>query len=167
MEVKHQGEWGTVNSYKWGLEEAAVVCRQLGCGAAVDALQRVHFGSAVGPIWFYAIYCRGTESAITECTSTAVKDYHPEGLSHDQDAGVVCSGKACLVWEGISSRKSLSLIPSLTIRIWITDFSTYLSEDFSHTVIPRALGVEGSRRVCLALEVKTPDPSVTGPFRSV
>ncbi|KAI4576278.1 hypothetical protein MJT46_002113 [Ovis ammon polii x Ovis aries] len=92
VEVKHQGEWGTVNSYKWGLEEAAVVCRQLGCGAAVDALQRVHFGSAVGPIWFYAIYCRGTESAIAECTSTAVKDYCPEGLSHDQDAGAVCSG---------------------------------------------------------------------------
>ena len=83
MEVKHQGEWGTVNNYKWSLEEAAVVCRQLGCGAAVDALQRVHFGPAVGPIWFNAIYCRGTESDITECSYPTVKDYRPEGLSHD------------------------------------------------------------------------------------
>ncbi|XP_010842564.1 PREDICTED: antigen WC1.1-like, partial [Bison bison bison] len=92
VEVKHQGEWGTVNNYKWGLEEAAVVCRQLGCGAAVDALQRVHFGPAVGPIWFNVIYCKGTESDITECSYPTVKDYRPEGLSHDQDAGVVCSG---------------------------------------------------------------------------
>ena len=160
MEVKHQGEWGTVNNYKWGLEEAAVVCRQLGCGAAVDALQRVHFGPAVGPIWFNAIYCRGTESDITECSYPTVKDYRPEGLSHDQDAGVVCSGKACLVWEGISSRKSLSLMPSLIIRIWITDFSTYLGEDSSHTVIPRALGVQGSRRAFLAMDSKGSRSSV-------
>ncbi|CAI9166178.1 unnamed protein product, partial [Rangifer tarandus platyrhynchus] len=92
VEVKHQEDWGTVNDYKWGLEEATVVCRQLGCGAAVDAPQGAHFGPALGPIWFSVIYCRGTESAIMECSYSTVKDYRPEGLSHDQDAGAVCSG---------------------------------------------------------------------------
>ncbi|KAB0387618.1 hypothetical protein FD755_002574 [Muntiacus reevesi] len=92
VEVKHQEDWGTVNDYKWGLEEATVVCRQLGCGAAIDAPQGAHFGPAVGPIWYSVIYCRGTESAIMECSHSTVKDYRPEGLSHDQDAGAVCSG---------------------------------------------------------------------------
>ena len=156
MEVKHQEHWGTVNDYKWSLEEAAVVCRQLGCGAAVDAPQGAYFGPAVGPIWLEYIHCSGTESAITECAYPTVKDYRPEGFSHDQDAGTVCSGKSCLVWEGISSRKSLSLIPSLTIRIWITAFSTYMDEDSSYTVIPRTLGFQGSRRACLALNSKGP-----------
>ena len=160
MEVKHQEHWGTVNDYKWGLEEATVVCKQLGCGAALDAPQGAHFGPAVGPIWLEYIHCSGTESALMECSHSAVKDYRPEGLSHDQDAGAVCSGKACLVWKGISSRKSLSLTPSLTIRIWIADFSTYVGEDSSHTVIPRALGVQGSRRAFLALNSKGSRPSV-------
>ncbi|KAB0339975.1 hypothetical protein FD754_023505, partial [Muntiacus muntjak] len=92
VEVKHQEDWGTVNDYKWGLEEATVVCRQLGCGAAIDAPQGAHFGPAVGPIWYSVIYCRGTESAIMECSHSTVKDYRPDGLSHDQDAGAVCSG---------------------------------------------------------------------------
>ena len=167
VEVKHQGKWGTVNDYKWSLEEAAVVCRRLGCGAAIDAPQGSYFGPAVGPIWFPFISCTGTESALKQCRHPTVKDYHPQGYSHDHDAGAVCSGKSCLIQDGITSKESLSLIPRVTMRIQITAFSIFLGEDSSHTVIPRALGVEGSRRVCLALEVKTPDPSVTGPFRSV
>ncbi|CAN0287855.1 unnamed protein product [Rangifer tarandus platyrhynchus] len=91
VEVKHQGEWGTVCDFKWSLEEAAVVCRQLGCGAAVDSPQGAYFGPAVGPIWLEYIHCSGTESAITECAYATVKDYRPEGFSHDQDAGTVCS----------------------------------------------------------------------------
>ncbi|XP_068827623.1 antigen WC1.1-like [Capricornis sumatraensis] len=91
VEVKHQGEWGTVNDHNWRLEEAQVVCRQLGCGAATDALRGAHFGPGIGPIWFRYTYCHGLESVLTACTYPVPKDYHPEGLSHDQDAGAVCS----------------------------------------------------------------------------
>ncbi|KAI4586297.1 hypothetical protein MJG53_004084 [Ovis ammon polii x Ovis aries] len=91
VEVKHQGEWGTVNDQNWSLEEAAVVCRQLGCGVAINASRGVHFGPGIGPIWFQYIYCKGTESVLTTCTYPVLKDYRPEGLSHDQDAGAVCS----------------------------------------------------------------------------
>ena len=97
VEVKHQGEWGTVNDHNWNLEEAAVLCRQLGCGTAIDAPRGAHFGPGIGPIWFQYIYCKGTESVLTACTYPLLKDYRPEGLSHDQDVRAVCSRKSCLV----------------------------------------------------------------------
>ncbi|XP_045021218.1 antigen WC1.1 [Bubalus bubalis] len=92
VEVKHQGKWGTVNDHKWSLEEATVVCRRLGCGAAIDAPQGSYFGPGVGPIWFAFISCRGTESALKQCGYPTMKDYRPQGYSHAHDAGVVCSG---------------------------------------------------------------------------
>ena len=114
MEVKHQGEWGTVNDHNWSMEEAAVVYRQLECGGAVDAPKGAKFGPGIGPIWFHYIYCNGTESLPTQCSYPPLKDHRPEGLSHDGDAGAVCSGKSCPVWEGISSRKSLNLLLGIT-----------------------------------------------------
>ena len=136
VEVKHQGEWDTVNDHNWNLEEAAVVCRQLGCGTATEAPRGAHFGPGIGPTWFQYIYCKGTESVLTACTYPVLKDYRPEGLSHDQDVGAVCSRKSCLVWEGIPNRKSLSLISRVAMILWITAFRTYLGEDCTHRILP-------------------------------
>ena len=134
--MKHQGEWGTVNDHNWRLEEAHVVCRQLECGAANDASRGAPFGPEIGPIRFHSTYCNGKESMLMSCTYPILKDYHPEGLSHDRDVGAVCSGKSCLVLEGIPSRKNPSLIPRVTMRLWITEFRTFLSEGCFYTVIP-------------------------------
>ena len=106
MEVKHQGEWGTVDDDRWSLEDASVVCRQLGCGAAIGFPGGAYFGPGIGPIWFHSINCQGKESLLTVCRYPSLKDYRPEGLSHDQDAGAVCSRKPCLILDGIPSRKS-------------------------------------------------------------
>ena len=114
VEVKHQGECGTVNDQNWSMEEAQMVCRQLKCGAATDAPRGAYLGSGTDPIWFHYIYCNGTESLPTQCSYPPLKDHRPEGLSHDEDAGAVCSGKSCPVWEGISSRKSLNLFLGIT-----------------------------------------------------
>ena len=100
VEVRHQGEWGTVNDLNWSLEEASVVCRQLGCGTAVDTPKGAKFRPGIGPIWFHYIYCKGQESAITKCSYPTVKDHRPEHHSHEKDAGAVCSGKCCLVEKG-------------------------------------------------------------------
>ncbi|XP_032328794.1 antigen WC1.1 [Camelus ferus] len=97
VEVKHQGRWGTVNYYLWDLQDAAVVCRQLECGDAVDAPTVSYFGPGVGPIWLFNVSCEGTESALHDCSKNPIKDYTSDGFSHNWDSGAVCSGFMRLV----------------------------------------------------------------------
>ncbi|XP_011226999.2 antigen WC1.1 isoform X1 [Ailuropoda melanoleuca] len=92
VEVKYQGEWGTVYAYKWYMKAADVVCRQLECGPAVDAPGAARFGSGVGPIWLFNTVCKGTESTLSDCDRFPIQDYREQGASHSWDAGVVCSG---------------------------------------------------------------------------
>ncbi|XP_055425629.1 antigen WC1.1-like [Bubalus kerabau] len=92
VEVKHQGEWGTVDCYRWKLKDASVVCRQLGCGAAIGFPGRAYFGPGLGPIWLLYTLCEGTESTVSDCKHSNIKDYRNDSYTHDRDAGVVCSG---------------------------------------------------------------------------
>ncbi|EPY89780.1 hypothetical protein CB1_000075015 [Camelus ferus] len=97
VEVKYQGKWGTVDTYLWDLQDAAVVCRQLECGDAIDAPTGSYFGPGVGPIWLFNVSCEGTESALHDCSKNPIKDYTSDGFDHNWDSGVVCSGFVRLV----------------------------------------------------------------------
>uniref|UniRef100_A0A4W2G6E4 Antigen WC1.1-like n=1 Tax=Bos indicus x Bos taurus TaxID=30522 RepID=A0A4W2G6E4_BOBOX len=92
VEVKHQGEWGTVDDLDWTLKDASVVCRQLGCGAAIGFPGGAYFGPGLGPIWLLYTSCDGTESTVSDCRHSNIIDYRNDSYSHDWDAGVVCSG---------------------------------------------------------------------------
>ncbi|XP_068812529.1 antigen WC1.1-like isoform X3 [Struthio camelus] len=89
VEVKHEEQWGTVCDGDWKIEDAEVVCKQLGCGSAVQALNRAPFGEGSGPTWLYRLDCRGDESALWNCS-------HPGWgvftCPHYFDTGVICSG---------------------------------------------------------------------------
>ncbi|CAI5790767.1 deleted in malignant brain tumors 1 protein-like [Podarcis lilfordi] len=91
VELLHNGQWGTVCSHYWGLEDARVVCRQLGCGAVKSALQAAKFGRGTGPIWLDDVRCTGTESNLYQCPKMPWGEHD---CKHEQDAGVVCSGVA-------------------------------------------------------------------------
>lgn len=90
VEVHYKGNWGTVSHYGWDLQDAAVVCRELGCGAATGAPGGAHFGPGSGPIVTGDVECSGSEAALRECRSVTWVDYND---SHSNDAGVICEGK--------------------------------------------------------------------------
>ncbi|XDA75048.1 hypothetical protein R6Z07F_005275 [Ovis aries] len=92
VEVKHQGEWGTVADGSWSLKDASVACRQLGCGVAIGIPKQAYFGPGVGSIWLSYTSCEGTESTVSDCRHSNIKDYRNDSYIHDWDAGVVCSG---------------------------------------------------------------------------
>ncbi|XP_059040691.1 antigen WC1.1-like isoform X1 [Mustela lutreola] len=92
VEVKYKGKWGTVYDYRWYLQAADVVCKQLECGHAVDARRDAYFGQGVGPIWLVNTVCKGTKPTLNDCSHATLQDYRFLGFSHSRDAGVVCSG---------------------------------------------------------------------------
>lgn len=89
VEVLYNHQWGTVCDNGWSLAEAAVVCRQLGCGTAVSAPGSAHFGQGSGRIWLDSVNCTGTEATLSECQA---RPWGSNSCDHHEDAGVVCSG---------------------------------------------------------------------------
>ncbi|XP_078057468.1 scavenger receptor cysteine-rich type 1 protein M130-like [Mustelus asterias] len=89
LEIRYLGQWGTVEDSPWDLADAAVVCRELGCGTALSAPRGAYFGEGSGYIVTYNVQCRGNENALRKCQSGGWSRYD---LSHSYDASVICSG---------------------------------------------------------------------------
>ena len=90
VEVYVYGKWGTICGYWWywwGMEEANVVCRELGFTGAITAVHYAAFGRGSGPIWMSHVRCGGSESTILNCKHNGYGNNH---CSHWGDAGVVC-----------------------------------------------------------------------------
>ncbi|DAA29321.1 TPA: WC1-like [Bos taurus] len=64
VEILDQASWGTISDDGWDLDDARVVCRQLGCGQALNATRSAHFGAESGPIWLDDLKCTGKESHV-------------------------------------------------------------------------------------------------------
>ena len=87
VEVLYKGVWGTVCGDSWDLQDAAVVCRQLGLEGALAAFRASEFGPRIGQIWLDEVQCGGDESSISECVH---REWGDHDCSHYYTAGVVC-----------------------------------------------------------------------------
>ena len=90
MEIFYNGDWGTVCDDEWGMNDARVVCRQLGFLGAVSAPTDARFGAGRGPIWLDDVGCFGSEISIVNCKH---RGWGVENCGHSEDASVICSSK--------------------------------------------------------------------------
>ncbi|XP_077449197.1 scavenger receptor cysteine-rich domain-containing group B protein-like [Stigmatopora argus] len=88
VEVLHNHVWGTVCDDGWDMPNAAVVCRQLGCGVALEAKSQAAFGFGTGPILLDNVQCGGDEAHLSECPHSGVGQHN---CGHHEDAGVICT----------------------------------------------------------------------------
>ena len=89
MEVEYNGTWGTVCHDNWDINDARVVCRQLGFQFALDVYGSAHYGQGTGPILLDDIDCLGSESALLLCRHSGIENHD---CDHSKDASVLCSG---------------------------------------------------------------------------
>ena len=94
VEVYHNGEWGTVCGDGWDLNDAQVVCIDLGFGPAIASSHNASYGEGSGQIWLDNVECFGTEWTIGMCS---YRGWGIQNCSHSKDAGVQCSpaGNIC------------------------------------------------------------------------
>ncbi|KAL9964916.1 hypothetical protein ACROYT_G028629 [Oculina patagonica] len=90
VEVLYNGIWGTVCHYDWDLQDANVVCRELGYAGAVTAVRYAadRYGQGTGVIWMSYVDCKGNETSLLECKQRYRWGMHY--CRHYQDAGVIC-----------------------------------------------------------------------------
>ncbi|XP_059108496.1 soluble scavenger receptor cysteine-rich domain-containing protein SSC5D [Peromyscus eremicus] len=91
LEVWHGGRWGTVCDDGWDLRDAAVACRELGCGGALAAPGGARFGPGSGPVWMDDVGCGGGEQTLRDCPRSP---WGRSNCDHTEDAGLVCTGPA-------------------------------------------------------------------------
>ncbi|XP_060906299.1 deleted in malignant brain tumors 1 protein-like isoform X2 [Labrus mixtus] len=133
VEIFHRGQWGTVCDDQWGLADAQVACRQMGCGRALSAPSVAYFGQGSGPIWLDEVGCSGNETSITECRHSGLGVHN---CNHIEDASVVCE-------ESIST-----VVPTTPVTTPVTITTTQVTADIPSTTTPdNSSAVEGEVRL--------------------
>ena len=105
VEVYHNGVWGTVCDHDWDIDDATVVCRQLGFPYPHGVAQNrtsVLFEPGDGQRWLDDVACSGHESRLDECRH---RGWGYADCGHNEEAGVVCVGEGMFLQFLIKKKK--------------------------------------------------------------
>ena len=87
VEIFYNGTWGTICDDDWDINDANVVCQELGYDGAKAALKGNQVPNGDGQIWLDDVSCSGSEKSLASCS-------HPgwgvQNCRHNEDAGVEC-----------------------------------------------------------------------------
>ena len=95
VEIWYSNQWNTVCDDYWSVDDARVVCRQLGYQGAAFAHRRAEFGEGIGGILLDNVGCTGTERSLLQCSHGGIFSHN---CGHDDDAGVTCGEISNIVY---------------------------------------------------------------------
>ena len=109
VEICLGGQWGSICHFGWDVNDANVLCNQLGYSSTGNsALYAAFFGQSSGPIFLDNVRCVGSEPSLSDCPVEA----SPRTFcTHFQDAAVRCLPKG---------KKDICL--PLFLCNWVNDF---------------------------------------------
>jgi deleted-in-malignant-brain-tumors protein 1 len=157
VEIRHNGQWGTVCDDHWTDVDATVVCEQLGfLGSVGFATQGGQFGHGVSTIWMDEVSCTGSESFLSDCPFNG---WNNHDCSHYEDAGVICQNSQYqypvrLVNGNSTSEGAVEILLSNDTWGLICDYGWDMREA---SVVCRMLGYDGAKN---AYTGYTPYPAV-------
>ncbi|KAJ8919535.1 hypothetical protein NQ315_002156 [Exocentrus adspersus] len=127
LQVKVNNEWGTVCNYGWTIQNAALVCQQLGYVLNPDDwyLERSEVPDAgtTERVILSNVQCDDQDLDITKCKAESANDFE-NSCNHDNDVGVRCYKTS---WAGVrfSALADRTDIQFLTIeKSGLLDYAT-------------------------------------------
>ncbi|NWI11676.1 DMBT1 protein, partial [Crypturellus soui] len=115
LELFHNGSWGTVCDDGFDLRDAAVVCRQLGCGDVISVHGGALFSEGTGPVLLDELACTGDEESLAQCSHQGLGIHD---CRHKEDVSVLrnVTGKAAPQGP-LCDNASRSASPDMTLRL--------------------------------------------------
>ncbi|XP_069044357.1 deleted in malignant brain tumors 1 protein, partial [Lepisosteus oculatus] len=98
VEVFSSGKWGRLLDSSWTDSAASVLCRQLGCGSALETSSSSRYGSGRSDVCFSGVSCSGNETHLGNCSRP-----QPVSCSSGSDVGVLCEKHGLLRLSGAES----------------------------------------------------------------
>ncbi|KAM9331724.1 scavenger receptor cysteine-rich domain-containing group B protein [Pholidichthys leucotaenia] len=137
VEIFYSGVWGTVCDDDWDINDANVVCRQIGCGTAVSQHTNSYFGYGTGHILLDNINCVGQEEELTQCVSLG---WFVHNCGHHEDAGVTCTGRTLFPIRLVNGNNSCQGRLEIFNYIWGTVCDDDWDDMNNAVVVCRQLG---------------------------